>query len=722
MDKISICHSFKDIPIPSKKEYLIKLLEKTENLIGRMRWKAFFYLQPKDPTKKINTKNNYGFKTQKSPPFNKLLQNFEYDLLGMIKKIEFKEKSSKHQMQLIKQAKKINESPNIYMKADKTNNIYEMPFNEYDKIMKSNITKNYKKTNQSNNMEKIINDETKKISEELNISDRVGTLIKKESYALIKDHKTNYINDPKIRMICPARPDIGKISAKILKNVVSTIKTKLKLNLWTNTKDAIEWFTEYKNLRNPSFIQFDINDFYPSISKNLFDKVIDFAKLHAHIEDKDLNIINQCRNTAIYYKNEEWVKKENSGIFDITMGSLDSSNIADLVGLYILSTLDNNNKIQYHSAGLYRDDGLLIINNSNGPKCEKIKKLLIKELKDMGLKIEISTNLKIVNFLDVTMNLTNSTFKPYRKENSKIIYINTKSNHPPAVIKQIPKSIQKRLSTNSSNQNIFYDNIIEYQEALKHSGYTNTTLSYENISNSNSNTQKKRRSRKRNLIWYNPPYNLNIKNNIGKMFFNYIDKHFPPEHPLHKIFNRNTLKLSYSCTDNFEKIVKKHNNRIIRTNTTPKLHESTCSCSDKLNCPLNQNCKIKNIVYKATVSTKNDEKHYIGSAQTDFKKRLANHNTSFSNENYKYRTSLSTHIWKLKAEKIPYNIKWEIVAKAPASKSLYSTCYLCLSEKLAILQLSSHPNHSLINRRSEIGVKCRHRTKFLIKSWNENPT
>ena len=70
------------------------------------------------------------------------------------------------------------------------------------------------------------------------------------------------------------------------------------------------------------------------------------------------------------------------------MGSLDSSQIADLVGLYILSTLENNNNIKYHSAGLYRDDGLLIINNSNGPKCEKIKKLLIKELKSMGLKIE----------------------------------------------------------------------------------------------------------------------------------------------------------------------------------------------------------------------------------------------------------------------------------------------------------------------------------------------
>ena len=145
MDKFSISHSFKDIPIPPKKEYLIRLLEKTENLIERMRWKAFFYLQPKDPTKKMNTKNNYGFKTQNSPPFNRLLQNFEYDLLGMIKKVEFKEKLSKYQNELIKQAKKINESPNIFMKADKTNNMYEMPFNEYDKLMRSNITKNYKK-------------------------------------------------------------------------------------------------------------------------------------------------------------------------------------------------------------------------------------------------------------------------------------------------------------------------------------------------------------------------------------------------------------------------------------------------------------------------------------------------------------------------------------------------------------------------------------------------
>ena len=51
---------------------------------------------------------------------------------------------------------------------------------------------------------------------------------------------------------------------------------------------------------------------------------------------------------------------------------------------------------------------------------------------------------KIVNFLDVTLNLSKDTFEPYKKENDIPIYIHTSSNHPPSVIKQIPKSISHR--------------------------------------------------------------------------------------------------------------------------------------------------------------------------------------------------------------------------------------------------------------------------------------
>ena len=57
--------------------------------------------------------------------------------------------------------------------------------------------------------------------------------------------------------------------------------------------------------------------------------------------------------------------------------------------------------------------------------------------------------------LDVTFDLTNSTYCPYRKPNDHPQYINTKSNHPPNIIKQIPASISRRISDNSSNEDAF---------------------------------------------------------------------------------------------------------------------------------------------------------------------------------------------------------------------------------------------------------------------------
>ena len=52
----------------------------------------------------------------------------------------------------------------------------------------------------------------------------------------------------------------------------------------------------------------------------------------------------------------------------------------------------------------------------------------------------------------------------------------------------------------------------------------------------------------RNITWYNPQWNSNIKSNIGKKFLNIVNKSFPKQHPLHKIFNRQTLKIStHAC-------------------------------------------------------------------------------------------------------------------------------------------------------------------------------
>ena len=98
--------------------------------------------------------------------------------------------------------------------------------------------------------------------------------------------------------------------------------------------------------------------------------------------------------------------------------------------------------------------------------------------KEIGFKIEIETNLKIVNFLDVTFNLADSTYRPYRKPNDNLLYIHTSSNHPPQVIKYRPDSIKERLSNNSFNEQVVNSAKPEYEKVLKDSEYKNVNLKY----------------------------------------------------------------------------------------------------------------------------------------------------------------------------------------------------------------------------------------------------
>ena len=162
------------------------------------------------------------------------------------------------------------------------------------------------------------------------------------------------------------------------------------------------------------------------------------------------------------------IKNERS----LTMGSYDGAEVCELVGLFILNDLCN--EYGKDNIGLYRDDGLAIFKHTSGPQAERIRKDITRRFKTHGLNITIQTNRKIVNYLDVTFDLTNGTYCPYRKPNDHPQYINTKSNHPPNIIKQIPASINRRISDNSSNEDAFNKAKPVYDSALKASGYTQT--------------------------------------------------------------------------------------------------------------------------------------------------------------------------------------------------------------------------------------------------------
>ena len=82
-------------------------------------------------------------------------------------------------------------------------------------------------------------------------------------------------------------------------------------------------------------------------------------------------------------------------------------------------------------------------------------KNIIKIFKDVDFAIEVETNLKIVDFLDITFNLNNDTYRPYKKPNELLSYISKSSNHPPQITNHLPKKINERLSRNSSNEKVF---------------------------------------------------------------------------------------------------------------------------------------------------------------------------------------------------------------------------------------------------------------------------
>ena len=60
----------------------------------------------------------------------------------------------------------------------------------------------------------------------------------------------------------------------------------------------------------------------------------------------------------------------------------------------------------------------------------------------------------------------------YMKPGTVLKYIHRDSDHPPIIIRAIPKGVNSRLSRLSSSEAIFNNAATPYQEALRKSGYS----------------------------------------------------------------------------------------------------------------------------------------------------------------------------------------------------------------------------------------------------------
>ena len=101
---------------------------------------------------------------------------------------------------------------------------------------------------------------------------------------------------------------------------------------WHSTSAVLEWFKGLEDKSDLEFFQYDIVSFYPSITEELFDDAMTFARM---IVDIPKNIV--ARDSLLFHDGKVWQKK--SDLFHVTMGAYDGAEVCELVSLFILDKM-----------------------------------------------------------------------------------------------------------------------------------------------------------------------------------------------------------------------------------------------------------------------------------------------------------------------------------------------------------------------------------------------
>ena len=249
---------------------------RNQKLIRRIRWKANHFC--KDNPQPVNESANgyFEFKTSTTTPPNKHLNAFENDLDDLIQEVEFTNVQSNFQQKLRKDVQSIKSSNNILVFTYKRTNLYELSRDYYEKLLHDNITQRYQKTYYQRKSK--IDREAKKFAKSLDLDERMECYSDQSAFITLKDHKANFKNNTKCRLINPSKSEVCLVSKHYLSSIISMVAEKSGVNQWRNTSTAIKWFENLQNKQNRRFIKFDMADFYPSIAEHLLERSIEYAK------------------------------------------------------------------------------------------------------------------------------------------------------------------------------------------------------------------------------------------------------------------------------------------------------------------------------------------------------------------------------------------------------------------------------------------------------------
>ena len=173
-----------------------------------MQWKTYFYLNPLELHEEQG-KSGIQMKSLKTPPSNKMLDTFYEELFKLIEKIKFKKQKINFPVKMEKAIKEMKKSEKIWVKADKSRNIYKISPLENDRISHKITDDN--KIDYNNTITQI-NSDIAQFACKLYMKARLGKLKENCACILFKDHKQNFHNKKQKRLINPNKTELGLVS------------------------------------------------------------------------------------------------------------------------------------------------------------------------------------------------------------------------------------------------------------------------------------------------------------------------------------------------------------------------------------------------------------------------------------------------------------------------------------------------------------------------------
>ena len=453
----------------------------------------------------------------------------------------------------------------------------------------------------------------------------------------------------------------------------------------------------------------------------------------------------------------------------LTIGGYESAWLSDVVGSYIFQQTQDlfQDLTLYH--GTYRDDGISIFKNNLSYNEMKRWMSIFQERVNLlaegdylqytciiwkdksilgeppytppkGSIVTIRTD-PTFPYLDMELYWNDDhqlESRVHLKENQHLLYLNSNSNHPAHCFKNIPNGVINRLAKlttmNNDNMNTPMNELYPRHFQALHQANLLIDLTQPNqiptlaealqsiheqeasTPISNHERRKKTRAQARTTYfcmgkvagWKTPPW-VTIQR-------------------AQKDYNLSWLRMSmsYHRFPNFKEILNADLVSKLRRNIISRdFQNEECNCKDRetTGCDYTDICRDKCLVYGVTCRITNST--YIGSTQQHFKRRMGQHfksvrellRTGKKSDSYAFHSARILQNFQkpsngLQLNTITVQKLWQANPLTCVPTFGTARCHLCNHEKLAIFNLHRKDPHHLINYKSEITNKCRHKPQF----------